>query len=650
MVPHRDRALVPQHPPDPSGSGPVAEAEERLRAALAELTALDLEVEALSLTLGDFGRRYEQVLGPSFADLDAAERLVRRIQALEDEVARLVDLIQRGALPSNRRRKRPSARKVAARQAARASTIGDDAINDPMDEAEDAEADPAARDADTATTAGEPEAQLEPEVVVLKRLYRRLARVLHPDLAQDEREKQRLGELMVKVNAAYAKRDRVALELMADRLGAGEPLDALSEADRMAHLEKRIGALVRIAESLRRERDRLQRSHTHRLHQEAELRRAEGRDYFEETRRELEEEERQALADARSRLVRLARAARELAKLRSKSMSNLTKRGAGPTGTLRAFDPLSESAIIRRGVVHLERQRATGPARDLARQLEEAAAATPWEAVLTLLAFFAEAAGRPPDSLSTGEGWAERYQCLVAEWPEAPDFERLLTHLPRHLEVGLRTGAREVLAGVQLRSSELLAGVRIALERNSFAELARRVLQALGPHSTCRHCGAEGWAIHLMRTRGLDELNGLVCPACAGAIRSYWRYGEVEGLEALQPFALQLGVVAEQVVRLAGAAIAFQLLPGEREGLTASALLQRVIDLYFGPYAIDVPPEQLRIATRQGPLDPSARVPPRVAVRLALDPECGRTEEEILELLRSRIERRFRPDAGGQAP
>jgi hypothetical protein len=152
-----------------------------------------------------------------------------------------------------------------------------------------------------------------------------------------------------------------------------------------------------------------------------------------------------------------------------------------------------------------------------------------------------------------------------------------------------------------------------------------------------------------MRTRGLDELNGLVCPACAGAIRSYWRYGEVEGLEALQPFALQLGVVAEQVVRLAGTALAFQFLPAEREALTANALRQRVIDLYLGPYGIELPPDQLWIETKKGPLGPAARVPPRVAVRLALDPASGRTDGEVLELLRSRIERRFRPDAGDQA-
>ena len=47
---------------------------------------------------------------------------------------------------------------------------------------------------------------------------------------------------------------------------------------------------------------------------------------------------------------------------------------------------------------------------------------------MTLMAFFAEAAGRPPDSLSGPAGWAERYQALREEsgWAEAPSFERLV--------------------------------------------------------------------------------------------------------------------------------------------------------------------------------------------------------------------------------
>ncbi|HSM93514.1 MAG TPA: hypothetical protein VLT47_11570, partial [Anaeromyxobacteraceae bacterium] len=69
-------------------SDPVAEAEARLAEILAEVTALDAEVEALSAALAEFGRRYEQALAAPFAALGEAERLTRRLQRLEDEVAR----------------------------------------------------------------------------------------------------------------------------------------------------------------------------------------------------------------------------------------------------------------------------------------------------------------------------------------------------------------------------------------------------------------------------------------------------------------------------------------------------------------------------------------------------------------------------------
>ena len=82
-------------------------------------------------------------------------------------------------------------------------------------------------------------------------------------------------------------------------------------------------------------------------------------------------------------------------------------------------------------------------------------------------------------------------------------------------------------------------------------------------------------AIHLLRTRGLDELNGLVCPRCGAVLRSYWRYGEAEGLEALAPHALRLGLVAEQAVSLAGTTVGFQMLPAELERLTADRLRRR---------------------------------------------------------------------------
>ncbi|HEX9049525.1 MAG TPA: J domain-containing protein, partial [Anaeromyxobacter sp.] len=494
--------------------------------------------------------------------------------------------------------------------------------------------------------AGDPAADAPPEVepaeVALKRVYRRLARVLHPDLAQDDAERVRLGELMARVNAAYAKGDLAALEIMAERVGAGEPPGELSDEERRAHLERRIATLERIAASLARERALLDRSDTARLRAEALRREAEGRNLVAETRAEVKEEAEAAYADALQRLARLGRAARDLSRARSTAMDRIVKRG--PTGARRAFDPLEEAEIVRAGAARLDRQRATPAARELARTLEARVGDAPWEVALTLLAFFAEdAAGRPPEALATAEGWSARWDLLRATWPEAPDLPRAFARLPRHLALGAREQGGGIVAGVQLADAALLAGVRIALDRAAVADVARDVLAALGPEEACKACGERGPALHLLRTRGLDELNGLACPACGAILRSYWRYGEADGLEALAPHALRLGLVAEATAQLAGTAIGFQMLPGEREKLTADRLRKRFAELYLGPYEVELPADAIGVARGKEPLAPGARVGTEGRLRFTVREGAGTTAEELLELLRARIERRFRP-------
>lgn len=320
-------------------------------------------------------------------------------------------------------------------------------------------------------------------------------------------------------------------------------------------------------------------------------------------------------------------------------MGQIAKRG--PTGTTRTFDPLAESALVRKGAALLERQRATTAARELARTLEEDAAGRPWEVGLAIIALFLEEAVRPPPAIESGAGLAERWELLRAEWEGAPDLARALARLPRHLEVGVRAGTGDVAAGLQLAAPELAAGVRIALERPSVAEIGRAVLSALGPAERCKACEEEVVTLHLLRTRGLDELNGLVCPRCGGVQRSYWRYGEPEGLEALAPWALRLGLVAEQGLSLAGTVVGFQMLPEEREELTAAGLRDRFAQLYLAPYEVELDPAHLGVKAGGKVLKPGATLG-EGKVALAVAPEAGTTPEALLELLRGRIARRFK--------
>jgi hypothetical protein len=263
---------------------------------------------------------------------------------------------------------------------------------------------------------------------------------------------------------------------------------------------------------------------------------------------------------------------------------------------------------------------------------------------LTALALFAEDAGaRPPEAIATVEGLADRWERLRRRWPGAPGLAALLARLPGHLTIGAREGGGRVHAGPQLVTAELAAGVRIALARGPVLAIAAEVLAALGPDETCRACGGAGPARHLERTRGLDARHGLACAACGTVLRSYWRYGELDGLEALAPHALRLGLVAEVTADLAGTAIGFQLLPGPAAALTAAGLRAHFAELYLETYEVPLPPEAIRVEADRGALQRGVRVAGQGALRLAVDPRSGTTAQELLELLRERIERRFRP-------
>src|SRR5512133_3674379 len=118
-------------PPDP-----VADAQTRLRAILDEIGRLDAEIEAVSAELADFSRRWERALSDVFQDLGAAERLVRRLQALEDGIAALAERLRSGAAAAQGDgregrggRRGASRRRPGARHAAREVT--DDGRGDP---------------------------------------------------------------------------------------------------------------------------------------------------------------------------------------------------------------------------------------------------------------------------------------------------------------------------------------------------------------------------------------------------------------------------------------------------------------------------------------------------------------------------------------
>jgi hypothetical protein len=617
----RSRAIV-LRPRDPPSSQLLA-AELRLAGLLHEVAGLEAEVGALTRELAEFEARYLDATGQAFADLDRAERLVRRVRRVVDEVERLHRTYRNGP-PPPAPRARGAARSGGSRRAPEAGR------------AERVSGPPPPRPGPAFGGALESGFAHEPDDLHLRGLHRRLARLLHPDLVRgDDAERARRSDLMARANEAYERGDRAALELLAEQVGAIRCECDLSEADRLVHLAGRIAAVETARARLSAERARLSASAAARLLAEAPRRAKSGGDLLAEARAGAEAEARAARRRALELLGELAGEARSLGRTRRNLLAGvpLDRRGR------RAWDPLLESPLLRHGAARADWGRAA--ARRLALALEkQAQGKAPWEAALTLLAFLGEVEGTPPEALASWELLVERWDSLRAGWSGAPDLAGALSRLPPHLEIGLRAWGDEVEAGPQLASPELAAGVRAALRHEAVRELAQRVFASLGPRERCR-CG-DVYAVHVLRLRGLDEVHGLACPRCSAVLKSFWRYGEPRGLEALSRLALDIGLVVEQPVRLAGALLAFQMLPAERNRLTARALLRRFRELCLGPHGLELPRGALALRAGRAPLADGARVPEGTRVFVVVKPDAGLGARELLALLRRKVERRFR--------
>ena len=605
--------LQPADPPSPA----LLAAERRLAVLVVEAGQVEEQVEVLARELAAFEARYREATGVAYAELEKAQRLGRRLERLRDELERL-DALSRGeaAVTELQPRPLPPSRPRVAGHRARAA--GPD------------------HERRAVPRVSEPEAA-PPED--LKTLYRRLARLLHPDLIQgDAVERARRSDLMARANEAWRRRDHVALELLAERLGAGGAEALFTESDRLAHLARRAAAMEAALARLTSARHRLLTSPAARLREEAARRAEGGGDALVEARDLADAEAKIAREAALTRLDALGPAARSLS--RAPARAAIAVPGRSPAGEEGRLERLvAGSALVRNADAGL----LGSEARTLARRLvEEAAAPAPWQAALTLLAWLGEAAGSPPPPFASTAELAERWDAIRAGWDVAPDLGRALADLPREVELGLRLGREGIVAGLQLAGSELAAGVPIALADERLQALAARVLLALGPRERCRSCEAEVYAVHLLRLRGLDEVHGLACPACGAVLRTFYQYGPAEGLAGLVPLAVDLGVLAEQEVRIGRSSMTLQMLPAERRRLTARALLRRLRDLCLTPHGIELPQSALRLRAAGAVLPAGARVPEQARVELVAGAEASLAGRHLARAIRDGAKRRFK--------
>lgn len=212
---------------------PEARLEKAVRAAEQALIEFEIALETFRVEVENFSRLHHQKLGPMYARLDELDA-----QIAEARAARTGD-------PEDLRKA----------QEARAMVMPmpgvEELFHDWMD-SDGLSPEAAAMLNDQPVRAPK---RVRPSEEARK-LYRELARKAHPDLAQDEEERERRGEFIARVNAAYGLGDAGLLRELAEEWAAG-PVPAeqpLSESEelyaRLEWLSQRKELLTAVAKEL----------------------------------------------------------------------------------------------------------------------------------------------------------------------------------------------------------------------------------------------------------------------------------------------------------------------------------------------------------------------------------------------------------------
>ncbi len=241
--------LIPHRAPEDGDSDPGAAARERelrrkaarLRRLRARLAERELELARLEAELEAFERRYLEVVGARYARLDELRAV------LAAELARRFPGDPSWQIGARHARERARASAAAFRR-------------------------PELRS---------PPRNPSPE---LKRLFRRVARAIHPDLAPDEASRAERTRLMAEANRAYRAGDRRRLRriLRAALARSGRARAAPDPGARLARLTRAIARVKRRLAAVERRIARLRASELHALKLRVEAAAARGRDLLAE--------------------------------------------------------------------------------------------------------------------------------------------------------------------------------------------------------------------------------------------------------------------------------------------------------------------------------------------------------------------------------
>ncbi|WP_408990714.1 hypothetical protein [Streptomyces sp. 1268] len=219
--------------PEDAEQRPEARLARAVQVAEQALIEFEIAVETFRVEVENFSRLHHQKLGPMYARLDELDALIAEARA-----AKTGD-------PEDERKARE------ARAVVMPMPGVDELFHDWMD------TDGLSPEAAAMLTEQpvRPPKRVRPSEEA-RRLYRELARKAHPDLAQDEVERQRRDEFIARVNAAYGRGDVELLkELVAEwEAGPVQPPAPLSESEelyaRLEWLSRRKELLTVLAKEL----------------------------------------------------------------------------------------------------------------------------------------------------------------------------------------------------------------------------------------------------------------------------------------------------------------------------------------------------------------------------------------------------------------
>ncbi|MFY9690311.1 MAG: J domain-containing protein [Candidatus Acidiferrales bacterium] len=226
-------------------------ARKRAEQAAIEAELADRELRATSLRaeLGAFERRYLHFVGSRYAELDECK-------------AKLAERIA-GEQPGNERAQQ-SARVARAIASETKSAVGDESAKEPR------------------------AFKASPE---LKRLYRDVAKRIHPDLTSDRKDRAKRQQLMAEANQAYQKGDEARLaKILSEYDCSPEVVEGEGTGAELVRAIRRVSqARGRLAE-IEAELDDLVRSDLYQLKSRVEEAEKSGHDVFAEMTEKVEEQ------------------------------------------------------------------------------------------------------------------------------------------------------------------------------------------------------------------------------------------------------------------------------------------------------------------------------------------------------------------------